>query len=251
MIKFFRNIRKQLLGEGKTAKYFKYAIGEILLVVIGILIALQINNWNENRKDRNEELVALRDLKIEFETNRTDIDNLIQFKQGATKNWENYLSTVSNKKTPDSLRSTNRPALGIFEFHFSSTSLNSMLSTGKIDKIQNDSLKYLLMNWNDILSDHKSAVQRQQAFGPQFFEIESKLLPNTTVKSLTNTPNYFYTEDEIKYLQLQAIENKQYQYAMVYNLHTLKQQLASSSRLKNSLNQVISLLEKEINDRTL
>ena len=50
MIKFFRKIRQNLLSEGKTEKYVKYAFGEILLVVIGILIALQINNWNENRK---------------------------------------------------------------------------------------------------------------------------------------------------------------------------------------------------------
>ncbi len=50
MIKFFRKIRQNLLMENKTGKYFKYAIGEIILVVIGILIALQINNWNENRK---------------------------------------------------------------------------------------------------------------------------------------------------------------------------------------------------------
>ena len=50
MIKFFRNIRKNLVAENKTSKYFKYAIGEIVLVVIGILIALQINNWNESRK---------------------------------------------------------------------------------------------------------------------------------------------------------------------------------------------------------
>lgn len=49
MFKFFRKIRKNLLNEGKTIKYFKYAIGEIILVVIGILIALNINNWNENR----------------------------------------------------------------------------------------------------------------------------------------------------------------------------------------------------------
>jgi len=50
MIKLFRNIRQKLLAEGKTANYLKYAIGEIGLVVIGILIALQINNWNEARK---------------------------------------------------------------------------------------------------------------------------------------------------------------------------------------------------------
>ena len=55
MIKFFRNIRKQLLGEGKNGKYFKYAIGEIILVVIGILIALQINNWNEQQKENKLE----------------------------------------------------------------------------------------------------------------------------------------------------------------------------------------------------
>jgi mRNA-degrading endonuclease YafQ of YafQ-DinJ toxin-antitoxin module len=55
MIKFFRKIRQNLLSEGKTGKYFKYAIGEIILVVIGILIALQINNWNENRKNRKLE----------------------------------------------------------------------------------------------------------------------------------------------------------------------------------------------------
>jgi hypothetical protein len=52
MIKFFRKIRQNLLMENKTGKYFKYAIGEIVLVVIGILIALSINNWNENRKNR-------------------------------------------------------------------------------------------------------------------------------------------------------------------------------------------------------
>lgn len=67
MLKIFRNIRRKLLSENKTGKYFKYAIGEIVLVVIGILIALSINNWNENKKtDANIKnlLVALtNDLK--------------------------------------------------------------------------------------------------------------------------------------------------------------------------------------------
>lgn len=50
MLKIFRNIRRKYLAEGKSASYLKYAIGEIFLVVVGILIALQINNWNEIRK---------------------------------------------------------------------------------------------------------------------------------------------------------------------------------------------------------
>jgi len=63
MIKFFRKIRQNLLMENKTKKYFKYAIGEIILVVIGILIAVQINNWNENRKEK-ESLNAIYNLVI-------------------------------------------------------------------------------------------------------------------------------------------------------------------------------------------
>ena len=52
MIKFFRKIRQNLLSEGKTGAYLKYAFGEIVLVVIGILIALQISNWNEDKKEQ-------------------------------------------------------------------------------------------------------------------------------------------------------------------------------------------------------
>ncbi len=78
MIKFFRKIRQNLLSEGKTKKYLGYAIGEIVLVVIGILIALQINNWNEWRKDRVKEKIILIDLvkniEINIQTFHNDID---------------------------------------------------------------------------------------------------------------------------------------------------------------------------------
>lgn len=60
MLKFFRKIRQNLLSEGKTGKYMKYAIGEILLVVIGIIIALQVNNWNQERIERNVEQIIFK-----------------------------------------------------------------------------------------------------------------------------------------------------------------------------------------------
>ena len=69
MIKFFRHIRQSLILENKTSKYFKYAIGEIVLVVIGILIALQINNWNENQKLLKQEQQILFELREELKTN--------------------------------------------------------------------------------------------------------------------------------------------------------------------------------------
>ena len=71
MIKFFRKIRQKLLSKGKTGKYLKYAIGEIILVVIGILIALQINNWNERRKFKNVEKTVLTNIYKNLATDST------------------------------------------------------------------------------------------------------------------------------------------------------------------------------------
>ena len=73
MIKFFRHIRKRLIGEGRLSKYLLYAIGEIALVMIGILLALQVNNWNEHKKERIAEEKILSDLKEELYTNRLKI----------------------------------------------------------------------------------------------------------------------------------------------------------------------------------
>ncbi|MCB0541656.1 MAG: hypothetical protein KDE33_29385, partial [Bacteroidetes bacterium] len=77
MIKFFRKIRQNLLSEGKTVKYLKYALGEIILVVIGILIALQFNNWNENRKNDKIEENYLISLKDEFEFNKQNLTTTV------------------------------------------------------------------------------------------------------------------------------------------------------------------------------
>jgi len=75
MINFFRKIRYQLLGEGKTGKYLKYAIGEILLVVIGILIALSINNWNTQRNIKIQETSILHEVKRNIESNLIEIED--------------------------------------------------------------------------------------------------------------------------------------------------------------------------------
>ena len=76
MIKFFRKIRQNLLMENKTGKYFKYAIGEIVLVVIGILIALQINNWNEKRNNNIIVNSVLKQIHSELANNIKGIDQI-------------------------------------------------------------------------------------------------------------------------------------------------------------------------------
>jgi len=79
MIKFFRKIRQNLLVKNKTGKYFKYAIGEIILVVIGILIALQINNWNEDRKTKINEKELYSRILMNLQLDEKRINDYITF----------------------------------------------------------------------------------------------------------------------------------------------------------------------------
>jgi len=82
MIKFFRKIRQKLIAENRVTKYLLYASGEIILVMIGILLALQVNNWNENRKAEEKELKLLIELEDDLiETKKdlmTDIERIPQ-----------------------------------------------------------------------------------------------------------------------------------------------------------------------------
>lgn len=77
MIKFFRKIRQNLLMENKTGKYLKYALGEIVLVVIGIMIALQINNWNENRKFTYAQNIFLNGIKADLQNDKEFIEEVL------------------------------------------------------------------------------------------------------------------------------------------------------------------------------
>ncbi len=89
MINFFRKIRKKLADDNKPLKYARYAIGEIVLVVIGILIALSINNWNETRKYLKIEIRYLNALKSEFAQNlvlaNESIENYKNMKSSSEK----------------------------------------------------------------------------------------------------------------------------------------------------------------------
>ena len=78
MIKFFRKIRRRLLTENKISKYLIYAIGEIVLVMIGILLALQVNNWNENQKTLKLEKEILAEVKIGLESDYNGVNVVIK-----------------------------------------------------------------------------------------------------------------------------------------------------------------------------
>ena len=150
-----------MLTENKFGKYLIYAIGEILLVVIGILIALQINTWNQGRNDRKIETQALISLKAEFNENQDRLESLMRIKKRQENDGRSFLDIITNDTIPLSDKLNAKPPEG-FGGTWSVTNavLNSLLSTGMIEKIKNDTLKFLLTNWSVKVDKFEVAEQK-------------------------------------------------------------------------------------------
>ena len=149
MIKFFRNIRQQLLSEGKTGKYLKYAIGEIVLVVIGILIALGINNWNQRQKTEEEIKQFLISLKSDLRNDLVEIKTVTEAQQ---IRYDLLTRAIELSKTPDLKVKILNDSVKYYDpgsnFTFFPTvgSYNSANNSGLIDKIKNEELKRSILN---------------------------------------------------------------------------------------------------------
>src|SRR5210317_1943342 len=134
MIKFFRKIRQDLLSEGKTGKYFKYAIGETVLVVIGILIALQINNWNEQRKADKAEGKALIASKNEFEENIERLSYICEQRHLQQEHRRNYFSIITSDTIPDERKIIDADMKGFYDGKWSvqNTVIRGLVNSGDL-----------------------------------------------------------------------------------------------------------------------
>ena len=168
MIKFFRKIRYELMEKNKTGKYLKYALGEIVLVVIGILIALQINNWNENRKETNFEQKILKELNSDFFYNKSELHRNITKATALAHNSDSLLALFNlpkNEVDPNKFFKYMRKLGGYSTFNPSNGALNTLISSGKLYIIKNDSLRKHLTRWSGILEDTKEDEKRLIDFG--------------------------------------------------------------------------------------
>ncbi len=150
MLRFFRQFRQRLLSENRVSKYLLYAVGEIVLVVIGILIALQVNSWKEESELRKEERLLLANLRADFEVRR---EELLEFDTyydleieavGMLLPLFNSSEPLPGAKVLDSLLSYSENA---YTFNNSFQLLDLLFNTGRIDLIANEQLKNHLLKW--------------------------------------------------------------------------------------------------------
>ena len=176
MIKFFRKIRQNLLMENRTAKYFKYAIGEIVLVVIGILIALQINTWNINRINANLEIEYLIGLKNDLENQVRDLEEVKNFSNNINNQAEAILAAYNLKNSLKDIDSFNTKISQIMysrSFPDIRTTFNELNSTGQLKLIQNKKLRSQVIEFYQNSSEHYNSIQGniKEVFYPHVFPV--------------------------------------------------------------------------------
>ena len=162
--------------ENKTGKYFKYAIGEIVLVVIGILIALQINNWNESRIKSNKETTILANIHKEFIENKIQLERVVMGHKKEHSSSAKIISLFPITSKPDLivLDSLSRYLWDSYEgytFNPSQTSINSLSSTSSFDIISNEDLRNLLISWNDLVKDYQEEEEYNLDFIMNQYEV--------------------------------------------------------------------------------
>jgi hypothetical protein len=164
MFTLLRKIRKSIIAKGKTSNYILYAIGEIVLVVIGILIALQVNNWNEERKLRKEGAQILQELIVEFTDNRSVLENRIISLEEAN----NYVRLVLDyvNKDPEFIDKTNldsliSKSLKYGNYNPANSTILELIGAGKLSLISDKLLKKNLYNWLQLLKDTDEDFKNQ------------------------------------------------------------------------------------------
>ncbi|MFN1835215.1 DUF6090 family protein [Balneola sp. MJW-20] len=178
MITLFRRIRQKLIDSGSLTKYLLYATGEILLVVIGILIALQINNWNEQQKQNERERLLLINLRNDFQTRYSELKE-INTARGEAIEVALFVNemiagqvAILPEDEMDRLLAT---FINYFGFNEQFKMLDVLFNTGLINEISNEELKQLLLLWpqqmEEMLEEQRDLIRLyEQTLGPLYYK---------------------------------------------------------------------------------
>ena len=237
MISFFRNIRQRLMTENRTSKYLLYALGEILLVVIGILIALQVNNWNEQRKDRVAEQKILIGLLEDLAVNMDRLNNDISLEQRTIRQARKIIQHLDERKPYDpSLDVVFSEAVYSPDIIIASSSYESLKLKG-IDIVQNELLKKKIVQLFDVNYIHLIAetVRLENQFWPSsVLPMIHKHFRETEFRKLTPT-NYEA-----------LMEDTTYKNMVMHRVHFRKLALDLKSQALKDTEELIRLIELEL-----
>ncbi|MFT4661372.1 MAG: hypothetical protein ACJA1H_001260 [Glaciecola sp.] len=251
MIKFFRKIRYDLMGENKTGKYLKYAFGEIILVVIGILIALSINNWSENQKTRVEESILLKALEQDFIENKQRLNKTIRSQEKMLYYSNSFIKLISSnssrKISQDSIIKLKvYGANSWYRAELVNSSFKTIIGSGKGSIIQSMNLKKRLIEF---------ATDMESGFEDDFESKECLIFMNNISYKydanllLENEKKYFgmsIPQDSVRKSIDRLLSNKYYLGALLNKTGIESARLNYQKKLLYQTDGILLELESEI-----
>lgn len=251
MIGFFRRIRRQLISDHKTTKYFKYAFGEIVLVVLGILIALQVNNWNETRKDRNAEIVYLDNLKSDFEFNIKKMDTYLAERTASINSAHKMIDHFEGKPIVN-LDSFLWDIIMVYDlrpFDQVDNTFKELMNTGKFSNLSDKTIKKKLLDIDDLYSNMKTLEEQYR-----HISYEALSFPSYEYLDLYYLESYLMQEADQKDANMEmklrnqlneVFKNKKIKngcYAMIVGLRNMNYDMMN---LKKESERFVELIENE------
>ena len=191
MIKFFRRIRQRLLSESKFSKYLIYAIGEIILVMIGILLALQVNNWNQNRIDLKQEKEVINKLHIDFNENKKVLKGFLVEIDNQINGQETLLQLIGASKEElykHNLDSIFYVSFGASEMAFADNTIKNIMQSGRLNLLKNEKITDLLYKWNTLSEIRKTRMTKMDNWAND--KLLPYLLPKISFKEMDMTGNH-------------------------------------------------------------
>ena len=241
MMKFFNHIRRKLAAENKVMAYLRYAIGEILLVVIGILIALQINNWNEGRKNAAIEEEIISNLHEEFLRNKIvlkEVREVLNKSGQSCYRLMNLMNKDRNYLSAYNIDSLLYYALDFNSFNPSSNVFLEVLQSGRLGLIENKDLVGGLFDWQRMLDNNRYTYTVYQKF------IEEQIMPylndNISFKNLDKySPMQWKQPTEFKTDYSVIFTDRKFENLIDNHLYHLSLLKAEHSRIEQTMDKII------------
>ncbi len=248
MLRLFRHKRKQPMEQSKNVQYLKYALGEVILVVLGVVIALQLNNWNQERINRNEEERIIKDLLVEFEENKEALDFSVNFQKQRIALHYKILSTEDMSIYSVEQLDTIITAIGTsWTFNASLGIYNSLINSGKLDLIKNAELKNKIAKFKDAAIDYsedeKELLRRTHFDLVQWYHnLDAEFDPMIALGLRKRSQKEVARDKE---LYLEILENPKYLKIVLTLLTYLQSFEDEGDDLVRDLDEIIEMLKME------
>ena len=254
MLRIFRNIRRRLLSDGKFSKYLLYAIGEITLVVIGILIALAINNWREKNIIQKREEYYLYGIKDEFEQNKLKLQNLLSVNRLNYENSKKMAVLVRDSADlPDESEISkmlyNSFYYGI-AYYPNNSMLNELINSGRLEDISNPILRKHLTAWEPYIQgvrfqEKELSIQRDKVL--DLFRGNNASIRTILDQTGSGAQEMGLSKDDNVYSNLEVVKSREFENnLLIFILTGIATEKSQYEPLLEEINTILQLINDEI-----